>query len=107
MRLFDLGGHFLQAFQKVRHRLRQERLSLARQESVSELWAGAVALLILAGTMAWMVLRAIRGLVSLGDPALFYQAYNQGFGLSRTLLDNLGKLYENSLSWAISSNSSI
>jgi ATP-binding cassette subfamily B protein len=97
MRLFDLGGHFSQAFQKVRLRLRQERLGLARQESVSELWAGAVALLILAATMAWMVLRAIRGLVSLGDLALFYQAYNQGFGLSRTLLDNLGKLYENSL----------
>jgi ATP-binding cassette subfamily B protein len=97
MRLFDLGDHFLQAFQQVRQRLRQERLSLARQESVSELWAGAAGLLILAGTMAWMMLRAIHGLVSLGDLALFYQAFNQGFGLSRMLLDNLGKLYENSL----------
>jgi ATP-binding cassette subfamily B protein len=97
MRLFDLGGHFLRAFQKIRQRLRRERLSLARQESLSELWAGTLGLLVLAGTMAWMVLRAIHGLVSLGDLALFYQAYNQGFGLSRTLLDNLGKLYENSL----------
>jgi ATP-binding cassette subfamily B protein len=97
MRLFDLGGHFLQEFQRVRQRLRRERLSLARLESISELWAGAGALLILAGAMVWMVRRAIYGLVSLGDLALFYQAFNQGFGLSRTLLDNLGKLYENSL----------
>jgi ATP-binding cassette subfamily B protein len=97
IRLFDLGGHFLRAYQRVRERLRRERLSLARQESVSELWAGAASLLILAGTMAWMVRRTIHGRVSLGDLALFYQAYNQGFGLSRTLLDNVGKLYENSL----------
>ena len=97
MRLFDLGGHFSQAFQDIRERLRQERLSLTKQECLSELWAGAAALLILAGTMAWMGLRAIHGVVSLGDLALFYQAYNQGFGLSRTLLDNLGKLYESSL----------
>ncbi len=97
IRLFDLGGHFLQSFQKIRKRLRDERLNLARQESLSELWAGAMGLLVLAGTMAWMALRAIRGLLSLGDLALFYQAFNQGLNLSSTLLGNLGKLYENSL----------
>jgi ATP-binding cassette subfamily B protein len=97
MRLFDLGNHFLRAFQKIRQRLRHERLSLARRESLSELWASAVGLLVLAGTLAWMALRAVHGLVSLGDLALFYQAFNQGLGLSRTLLDNLGKLYQNSL----------
>jgi len=97
IRLFEVGGHFLEAFQRVRRRLRHQRLRLAKQESVSELWAGTASLLILAATMAWMVLRAIHGRVSLGDLALFYQAYNQGYGLSRTLLDNVGKLYENSL----------
>ncbi len=97
IRLFDVGGHFLEAYQTVRQRLRLERLRLARQESVAELWAGAASLLVLAGTIAWMAQRAIHGRVSLGDLALFYQAYNQGYGLSRTLLDNVGKLYENSL----------
>jgi ATP-binding cassette subfamily B protein len=48
IRLFDLGGHFLRAFQKVRERLRQERLELARQESVAELLAGSASLLVLA-----------------------------------------------------------
>ena len=97
IRLYDVGRHFLAAYQKVRQRLRQQRLELARQESVSELWAGTASLLVLASTMAWMVLRAIHGRITLGDLALFYQAYNQGYGLSRTLLDNVGKLYENSL----------
>lgn len=97
LRLFELGGHFSQAYQTVRRRLRQQRLSLARQESLSELWAGAIALLVLAGAMSWMTVRALRGLVSLGDLGLFYQAFNQALGLSRTLLENLGKFYENSL----------
>lgn len=97
MRLFDLGDHFLQAFQKVRKRLRHGRLQLTRQESISELWAGVLAMLILGGAMVWMTRRAIYGLVSLGDLAFFFQAFNQGFGLSRTLLGNLSKLYENSL----------
>ena len=97
MRLFDLGGYFLQAFEKIRQRLRKGRLGLASQESISELGAGVLGLLILAGAMAWMALRAIHGRISLGDLALFYQAYNQGSGLSRTLLANVGHLYENSL----------
>jgi ATP-binding cassette subfamily B protein len=97
IRLYDVSGHFLAAYQKVRRRLRQQRLQLARRESVSELWAGTASLLVLAVAMAWMMLRTIHGRISLGDLALFYQAYNQGYGLSRTLLDNVGKLYENSL----------
>ena len=97
IRLFDLGGHFSNAFQTIRQRLRRERLALTAQESISELWAGALALLILGGAIAWMVRKAIYGFVSLGDLALFFQAFNQGFGLLRTLLENLGKLYENSL----------
>ena len=97
IRLFDLGGYFSKKFQKVREQLRHERLQLAAQESISELWAGALALLVLACLIAWMVRRAIFGFVSLGDLALFLQALNQGFGLSKTLLNNLGKLYENSL----------
>ncbi|HLY41338.1 MAG TPA: ABC transporter ATP-binding protein [Terracidiphilus sp.] len=97
MRLLNLGGHFLESFQTIRYRLRQGRLQLAKDENVSELWAAALAMLILGGATVWMVRRAIYGMVSLGDLAMFFQAFNQGFGLSRTILDNLGKLYENCL----------
>jgi hypothetical protein len=44
--------------------------------------------------MAW---RAARGLVSLGNLALFYQAFHQGLRLMRSLLENVGQLYYNSL----------
>lgn len=97
IRLFGLGGHFREAYDKLRRRLRGERLLLARRQLFSEIGAGAVALVATAGAIAWMLWRAVRGLISLGDIALFYQAFNQGLGFARSLLLNLGQLYENSL----------
>jgi ATP-binding cassette subfamily B protein len=47
--------------------------------------------------MLVMVWRAMRGIITLGDLALFYQAFNQGLGLTHTLLSNVGRLYENTL----------
>ena len=44
-----------------------------------------------------MVWRAIGGIISLGDLALFYQAFQQGLRLMRTLLENVGQLYANTL----------
>src|SRR5207253_562649 len=38
-----------------------------------------------------------RGQASVGDLALFYQAFQQGLGLMRSLLDHVGQLYQNSL----------
>ena len=47
--------------------------------------------------MAWMVWQALQGLASLGDLTLFYQAFQQGQGLMRSLLENVGQIYGNSL----------
>jgi len=41
--------------------------------------------------------RALMGFVTLGELALVYAAFNQGQGLMRTLLENAGQLYGNSL----------
>jgi len=47
--------------------------------------------------MTLMVWRAMRGVVTLGDLALIYAAFNQGQRLMRTLLENVGQLYANCL----------
>jgi ATP-binding cassette subfamily B protein len=54
-------------------------------------------LLIIGGALGWMVWKALQGLVTLGELALIYAAFNQGQGLMRTLLENAGQLYGNSL----------
>ncbi len=97
IRLFGLGNHFRSAYEILRRRLRTERMDLARRQGFGELCAGLTTLAISGLAMALMVWRAIRGLVSVGDLALFYQAFNQGLALARSLLENVGKLYENTL----------
>jgi ATP-binding cassette subfamily B protein len=97
LRLFALGKHFQTVYQTLRQRLRKERLQLARRQSVAELEAGVIALLIMGAALGWMVWKAMRGLITLGDLALIYAAFTLGQRLMRTLLENVGQLYANSL----------
>jgi ATP-binding cassette subfamily B protein len=61
------------------------------------LGAELLAVAISGAALLWMVYRAFLGLISLGDLALFYQAFQRGQSLVRTLLGNLGQIYSNSL----------
>ena len=97
IRLFRLGCHFQSAFQILRARLRSERLRLAASQGVAELLAGIFALATAGAALAWMAWRALRHEVTLGDLAMFYQAFQQGMHLSRSLLENVGQLYANTL----------
>jgi ATP-binding cassette subfamily B protein len=97
LRLFDLGTSFQLAYQTLRRRLRTEHLQLLKAQSLARLTAGLATLLIAGAAMAWMIWRAVQGLVSLGDLALFYQAFHHGQNLMRTLLGNVGQIYANSL----------
>ncbi|MGB7116212.1 MAG: ABC transporter ATP-binding protein [Anaerolineales bacterium] len=97
LRLFHLGDHFRIAYKNLRHRLRDEQLKLTRDQGLSELAAGTIALLITGIAMAWMLWQVVLGEYSLGDLALFYSAFNQGQSLMRSLLGQMGEIYSNSL----------
>jgi ATP-binding cassette, subfamily B, bacterial len=97
IRLFGLGKLFQSSYQDLRRRLRGERLRLTRRQGLAELAASLIALLIIGAALGWMVWQALLGLVTLGELALIYAAFNQGQGLMRTLLENAGQLYGNSL----------
>jgi len=97
IRLFGLGKYFQSNYKDLRQRLRGERLHLNRRQSLAELAASLIALLIMGAALGWMMWRALQGLVTLGELALIYVAFNQGQGLMRTLLENAGQLYGNSL----------
>ncbi len=97
LRIFGLGQHFRKAFRAVRSRLRRERVQLARNLALSELGARTLALLVTGACMAWMVWRALLRSISLGELALFYQAFNQGQQMMRSLLESVGQSYSNAL----------
>jgi ATP-binding cassette subfamily B protein len=97
LRIFELGDYFQSAYQSLRRKLRAEKVNLAKNESLANLGAGAIALLITAFALTWMVWQVLQKRVTLGDLALFYQAFNQGQTLMRSLLQNLGQVYSNML----------
>lgn len=95
IRLFGLGEHYRRAYQTLRAQLRSGRLQLAKDQAYAEVAAGTVALLAMGATMGWMVWQAVRAVITLGDLALFFQAFNQGQRLLRSLLNNAGEVYRN------------
>jgi ATP-binding cassette subfamily B protein len=97
IRLFALGKYFQSHHKDLRRKLRGERLELMRRQSLAELTASLIALLIIGAAMLLMIWRALMYSVTLGELALVYAAFNQGQGLMRTLLENAGQLYGNSL----------
>jgi ATP-binding cassette subfamily B protein len=97
VRIFGLNEYFRDAYVGVRKKLRGENLDLQRRQALARLVAGAGALVVTAGAMIWMLWRAMRGLATLGDLALFYQAFNQGKGLMRNLLNSAGEVYSTAL----------
>ena len=97
LRLFGLGDYFRAAYRNLRARLRRERLQLHKAQGLADLTAGAIALMVAGGSLAWMVWEAIQGRAKLGDVALFYQVFSVAQRLVRSLLGNVGHIYYNLL----------
>ena len=97
MRLFDLGVKFRTDYNLLRARLRGERLLLVAQQGWGDFLASMTAFVIASGCLAWMGWRVATGTATLGDLVLFYQAFNQGQRLMRTLLATAGQVYYNTL----------
>ena len=96
VRLFKLGPRYAEAYQKIRRKLRGENLKLIKDQGVVSLGTSTFALLVTGIVLAWMGARVMRGSATLGDIALFYQAFNQGQRIMRTFMNNLGQIYSGS-----------
>lgn len=97
VRMFGLGALFQPAYQAIRLVLRRERLEIERRQVSVRLFAASFGLLVVGVVMGWMGWRVYQGVGSLGDLALFYQAFSRGQGLMRTLLSGVGQMHEHGL----------
>ena len=95
MRLFHLGRHIQDAFSQLRLRLRKEKIQLARSEALATALAALIGLASMAAALVWMGFKASQGVLSLGDLALFFQAFFQGQRMMRSLLGSAGEIYRN------------
>jgi ATP-binding cassette subfamily B protein len=97
VRQAGVGSHFASTYQRLRHRLREQRLDLLRRENVTRVGASLAAMLIAGGTIGWMVWRTLAGLATLGDLVLFHQAFERGRSALRGWMGSAGQLYSDSL----------
>lgn len=97
IRAYSLAGLFAARYREIRGRLRSEKMMLAATQLKGEIVAGGFAFTVAGTVMLWMVWRTAQGLNTLGQLAFVFQAFKQGLSLARALLENLGRLYENSL----------
>lgn len=97
VRLFGLSEYFRTAYSQLRQTLRNGQLQLVKCEIVLELIAGLAALGITGATLGWMGWQTLKGVTTLGTLALFYQAFNQGQQLLRSLVGNFSGCYSNAL----------
>ena len=97
VRLFGLSEHFRTAYSQLRRTLRGGQFSLIKRKLVLEFIAGCMALIITGVTLGWMGWQALQGAITLGTLALFYQAFNQGQQLLRSMVGNFSEGYSNAL----------
>ncbi|HUF61112.1 MAG TPA: ABC transporter ATP-binding protein [Verrucomicrobiales bacterium] len=97
IRLFGLGPLFRNAYQTIRASLRERKLRLEGRHALAALTAGAASLFIAAAAFALLLARFAQGLYTLGDLALFFQAFTRSQAIAESLVSQTGQLYRNSL----------
>jgi ATP-binding cassette subfamily B protein len=97
LRLFNLGGVFMQRYRDLRAVMRGERLDLAKRRSAAELLAQGAAMLALFGMLAFVAWRTLQGVMTLGDMVMYHQAFQRAQSALQGIMEGLAGLYEDSL----------
>ncbi len=97
IRLYGLGDIFRKSYQDLRAVLRNEKIALTKEQAMAEFAAQLFGMGVIGVAVVWILLRAVHGKASLGEVAMLYQAFNQGQGLMRNVLGNVGSIYRNSM----------
>ncbi len=97
VRLYGLGAHFRALYRELRRSLRRDRLRMLRRHTAQRLVAEGAAVASAGGTIGWMLWRAFQGLATLGDVALFFQAFRRAQGLVQGLFGSVNQLYSNAM----------
>lgn len=97
MRLYGLGEHFRAQYRTMRRALRRDRLRMLRRHTAQRSLAQWVAVGSAGGTVGWMLWRAFKGLATLGDVALFFQAFRRAQGLVQGLFASVNQLNSNAM----------
>jgi ATP-binding cassette subfamily B protein len=97
IKLFGLGEPLLKRYQALFTQFYQEDRAIAERRTIAGLGWGLLSTLAYYGSYAWIILRTIGGLITLGDMTMFLSIFRQSQGSIRLLLDSLNRMYESNL----------
>lgn len=97
IRLFDLGPLFLRRFREIRGKLRKGRLAFTRRRSIADFAAQTFSTVGLYGLYVYLVVQVLGGKITLGDLAMYAQAFQRVQGSLQGILNSLAGLVEDNL----------
>ncbi len=97
IKLFGLGEPLLKRYQTLFSQFYLEDRAIAEKRTWAGLGWGMLSNLVYYGSYAWIVLRTVAGLITLGDMTMFLAIFRQSQNSIRSLLDGLNRLYESNL----------
>ena len=97
IKLFGLGEPLLKRYQELFTLFYLEDRAIAEKRTLAGLGWGMLSNLAYYGSYAWIILRTVSGLITLGDMTMFLSIFKQSQGSFRSLLDSLNRVYESNL----------
>ena len=97
IKLFGVGEPLLERYNDYFWKFFREDLQLAKGRSMASVGWGLLASLSYYFSYAWIVLRTIGGMITLGDMTLYLSVFRQSQGTFQAIFSSLTQLYENSL----------
>lgn len=97
MRLFDLGAHFLTAFERLSQEINQIQRSQQRRELLWKFGLDVLSNMISTGALGLVVFQAIAGRLSLGDITFYTSAVGSIQGAFAGLVSTLAEMHESAL----------
>ena len=86
VRIFDYGQVLKDRFTRIREQLLKEKKQLYVRQNISLSIVQVIEALATIGVLVFIVLRAVSGLISLGDVVMYFQAFQKGqFSIHRFL----------------------
>ena len=97
VKLFGLGDLLLERYRQIYQKFFGEERRLAVRRAVWGFFLGLLSTGALYGCYAWIVVRTVQGVLTLGDMTLYMAVFRQGQGALRTILRAIGGTYEDNL----------
>lgn len=95
VRTFGFGKYLLAKFLKIRRALRKEKRQVYLNQNMSLSYAQSIEAISIVAALAFIAQKAIKGLISVGDIAMYFGAFQKGQVNINTALRSMVIMHEN------------